>query len=315
MIDARRFVLIATALCVAGTSALLTATHLSLDASHMSMSLPLLAVTPFLPLAVYRSEGIVWLDRVVCGFACFGLFILITFTGCIASYGMAALSHGWVDEHLLAADRIIGLNWLDYWNFVQHHPLLNAMLLKAYTSIITSPALIIAALALTGRFDRLYRFLAADLLSLLVTDISLAFAPATSAAASFLPHDLPNFPMAGLAHVAIIEGLRSGTQTTIDLSALTGLIAVPSFHAAACTLYAWATWPLGKLRYPFLAVNMAMLLSTPIHGGHYFSDVIAGVLVALLAIAVSQRFSVSEMSPRRREAAPDATAVGAPAFT
>lgn len=300
MLDSRTFTYTALAVLSFATLALFMANNLSLGFSHITPSRTLWFITPFLPYAVYRSEGIRWLDRTICGFECFGLFFLISFIGCLTSYAMAAMSSGWVDDYLLSVDRVIGLDWLGYWAFTQSHPLFYEILGKAYMSIAYTPAAIIVALAGTGNFDRLYRFLAAHLICIVVTDISLLYFPATSAMAHFLPSSMPGRPMAGITPVTIIEGLRHGTLSTIQLSELAGLIAVPSFHAEACVLYTWATWSLRRGRFAFLIVNGLMMLSTPILGGHFFADILAGILVAVAVIAACARFVPATMRPRLR---------------
>lgn len=296
MIDSRKFTYISLLLLFLVTIALMAMTRLLPGFSHIGVGACLWFFTPFLPLLIYRSDGIEWLDRTIHGFECFGLFFLISFIGCLASYPMAALSSGWVDGYLLSIDRIIGINWLDYWWFSKNHPLFFEILGKAYASIAYTPAAIIAALAGTGRFDRLYRFLAAHLVCIVVTDVALMFLPATSALAHFLPPQVPDRPMAGIGHIAIIQGLREGTLSTIELTSLAGLITVPSFHAEACVLYSWAVWALGKVRLPFLMLNAMMMLSTPLIGGHYFTDVLAGILVAGVVIAASGYLKPSTMS-------------------
>jgi hypothetical protein len=306
MLDSRNFTYISLTVLLIATIALLIATRLSLGLLNTGVSSIVWFVTPFLPSLIYRSEGIAWLDRTICGFQCFGLFFLISFIGCLASYPMALMSSGWVDGYLLAADRLIGLDWLHYWTFTTSHPLYYELLGKAYMCIAFTPAAVIAALAGTGNFDRLYRFLAAHLICIVVTDVSLLCFPATSPAAHFLSAHAAGRPMAGIAPIAIIQGLRDGTISTIQLSQLTGLIAVPSFHAEACVLYSWATWSLKKGRYAFLAVNGLMMLSTPIIGGHYFSDVLAGILVAGGVIAACTRFEPAAMRLRTRGVAKQA---------
>jgi hypothetical protein len=70
---------------------------------------------------------------------------------------------------------------------------------------------------------------------------------------------------------------------------LVGIVTFPSFHAAAAVLYLWALWCVWWMRPLALLANGAMLLATPIGGGHYFVDVFAGMAVAVLAIAAALR--------------------------
>jgi membrane-associated phospholipid phosphatase len=49
-----------------------------------------------------------------------------------------------------------------------------------------------------------------------------------------------------------------------------------------------ALWPVPVLRWLFLALNVAMLVATPIDGSHYFIDVFAGVALAALCLVAAQ---------------------------
>jgi membrane-associated phospholipid phosphatase len=59
-----------------------------------------------------------------------------------------------------------------------------------------------------------------------------------------------------------------------------------------------------------LIANVAMLASTPIDGGHYFSDLLAGVAVAVVSIVVACRLS---REPARAPAGGDEAFAGAAA--
>jgi membrane-associated phospholipid phosphatase len=69
---------------------------------------------------------------------------------------------------------------------------------------------------------------------------------------------------------------------------MNGLISFPSYHAATALLYIWAAWRTPVLKWIVLLLNIAMLLATPLHGSHYFVDVIAGAVVAFITIRITQ---------------------------
>ena len=54
-------------------------------------------------------------------------------------------------------------------------------------------------------------------------------------------------------------------------------------------LYIWAAWRTPWLKWIALAVNIAMLFATPVHGAHYFVDVFAGITVAVAVIMATTR--------------------------
>lgn len=140
----------------------------------------------------------------------------------------------------------------------------------------------------TGKAGHAYRFMAAYVATLFTTVVTLALIPRESAAALLLPPMVANAPTSGWLHVPIIEKLRAGTFGPVDVEHLNGLIAFPSFHAASAILFAFAAWPVRWLRFPGLIINALMLAAMPIHGGYYFIDTVAGVCLALVAVALTR---------------------------
>ena len=65
------------------------------------------------------------------------------------------------------------------------------------------------------------------------------------------------------------------------------LITFPSFHAVIAVLFIYLAWPIRILRVVFLIVCAGMLFSTPWCGFHYISDVLAGIIIALISILFS----------------------------
>jgi membrane-associated phospholipid phosphatase len=100
--------------------------------------------------------------------------------------------------------------------------------------------------------------------------------------------------------------VREGALRALDSGTLGGIITFPSFHAAAAVLYLWAFWSVWWMRPIALITNVGMLLATPIGGGHYFVDVLAGVGVAVLAIAAARRIGQWLAADGRNLVAPTA---------
>ena len=82
---------------------------------------------------------------------------------------------------------------------------------------------------------------------------------------------------------------RAGVLVISNLLNLGGIVTFPSFHAASAVLYTWALWPLRWSRPLVVLVNGVMLAATPLNGGHYFIDVIAGVAIAVSAIVAARQ--------------------------
>jgi membrane-associated phospholipid phosphatase len=275
------------------TFAFLYAAGLTVSVDGVPRNLPAMILSSLLCAHIYRSRDIVWASRLINALECVSLLALISLIGGVASYALAALSTGWKDGALLAADAALGLDWVSYWTFVQHHGLVKLLLDYGYFSIFSTPAILLIILAATGKEQAAYRFLIAYALALILTDLIFPFVPGKSAAEHFLPAGTANMPMPGLLHIPIIEQLRAGATHQVNLAQLGGLIAFPSFHAASACLFAWAGWQDRWFRVPCFAINFAMLLATPIQGGHYFIDTLGGMVVAAFAIyAVKRLYSV-----------------------
>jgi membrane-associated phospholipid phosphatase len=70
-----------------------------------------------------------------------------------------------------------------------------------------------------------------------------------------------------------------------------GIITFPSLHAALGLIFALALWPDRVLRWFSLALNLLMIVATPIDGSHYFVDVFAGLAIALMGWFVARRIT------------------------
>ena len=98
-------------------------------------------------------------------------------------------------------------------------------------------------------------------------------------------------PRGFLGELRALPPVRDGSHRLLDLFGLTGLLTLPSFHAASALLYTWAFWPARWMRPVAILANGLMLASTPIDGGHYFIDIFAGIAVAVAAIAAAHAAS------------------------
>lgn len=264
----------------------------------------------------YRPGAAIWIDRLVIALECLALLSATTLLGGVASYAAAALGQGYIDDQLVALDAMSKLDWLAFWNFVLAHPSIDHALHYAYGSIFVFPTVMLLALAFTGKATHAHRFIAAFAISLALTNIIFLFTPSKSAALYFLGSDAPNLPPSGAIHIPIIEALRSGAMRAIPLADMHGLINFPSFHTTAAILFIWGAWQVPWLRAIGVAVNGAMLIATPIHGGHYFVDLFGGMIVAAIAILIARRLKAPTgiAAPQPALATPHTGATPTPAL-
>lgn len=61
---------------------------------------------------------------------------------------------------------------------------------------------------------------------------------------------------------------------------------MPSFHTALAVFFIYAIRRIQWLLPSSILVNLTMIISTPTQGAHYLADVLGGLVLALVTIAV-----------------------------
>lgn len=219
----------------------------------------------------------------------YALFTAIALMGAVASYPVAALSHGYADDTLQRIDELLGFDWLAWYRAVAGSTMLQALGTAAYRSIYLSPAVLLAYHAATRQRAAAYRFVASFWLCAVVTLALFALMPAVGPFSYLWHGPIPYMPESELWQPDLIPQLRAHQVHIIDLGHLRGLVSAPSFHAAAALVYAAAAWRARPLRWPLLALNALMLLSTPVEGTHYLADILLGLVVAGATLWVTDR--------------------------
>ncbi len=213
------------------------------------------------------------------------IFLLISLMGIIASYPAAAASVGYADPKLERIDQALHFDWLTWYRTVSSHPALQWAGKAAYVSIYVTPAILLGYLAHTGRRGEARLFLINFWIAAILTLILFPLIPARGPLAALWQGHIPYMPMSALYQSQMIPELRDHAMTQVDLGALRGLVCAPSFHTTSALIFCFTAWPIRALRWPLLALNAAMLLSTPVEGTHYLADMLAGALVAVVSIA------------------------------
>jgi membrane-associated phospholipid phosphatase len=220
----------------------------------------------------------------------FAQIVLVTLIMAPFTYVAAAINLPMQDAALMRLDQMLGLDWLGYVSFVHAHPLLATWIDCGYTMIKWPLFIIPVALAAGYRFDRLQQFTLTFLFGLIITTVVSALVPAIGVyhELGISIRDFPLFgPDAFESQLIDLPRVRDGSLRVLDLGAITGIVTFPSFHAASAALYLWALWPVKLLKPVAIVANVAMLAATPIVGGHYFVDVIAGIVVAALSVVAA----------------------------
>ena len=201
------------------------------------------------------------------------LFLALANLGQATTYILGTVGAPFQDAALRAADAALGFSWTSWTAWVNQHPLLGRLFWVSYRSDLTEAALLVMLLSLRS-LEQVTAFLRAVALSLGVALIGLELMPALG----MIP-DAPSIP--------VRLGLREGTYHSLSILGTPGIISMPSFHAVMSVLVVVACWPFRSLRWPLLAWNVVMLVATISEGGHYLVDVLAGVMLAIVAARVA----------------------------
>jgi hypothetical protein len=215
----------------------------------------------------------------------FGVMVAITLFGMVASYALAAQSVGYVDSSLSYLDSLLGFDWNSWYAFVIAHPLIRITGRIAYANIYLSPVVLLGWYALAGERHEARIFIAAFWVAVVLTLLTFVLIPAKGPLAAMWHGPIPYMPSSALYQAQLIPQLRSHGLQQIHVEALQGVVCAPSFHAASGVLFIAAGWRAPPLRWPLLALNVLMLLATPVEGTHYLVDIILGAAVALIALA------------------------------
>jgi membrane-associated phospholipid phosphatase len=210
----------------------------------------------------------------------------------LLSYFTARLGLPLHDATLIAIDRFFGFNWLGYVQWVNASPLLSWMANFAYYSFSTQIFIFLILLPMYKQFTRTQHFVIIILFSGVTTVLLAALYPAIAGYIYYdidALHEFPNIdPQGGLVHKNIMLGLHDHSLTTLSFP-LYGIITFPSFHAALAVLLTYASLPFRRFRWVIIPLNIAMIFATPVAGGHYMVDVVAGVAIGFLAVYIALR--------------------------
>jgi membrane-associated phospholipid phosphatase len=238
-------------------------------------------------------------ERISCVLDCTAQLVAFTAACACLSYAVASAGGALWDETLFVWDQALGLNWRSYLSFIDSRPLLGTAFTFSYQSILFQMIFAVTALGFTGRLLACREFNLALVLAGVASVLISALVPAMAMFVhlGLTSHDFSNLnPAAAFVHVDHLEALRNGTFPELSLNAAEGIITFPSYHAALAVIFARAFWQIPWARLPGLLLNLSMIAATPIDGGHYFVDVIAGIIVAIVSIYIARRIHRGQLA-------------------
>jgi membrane-associated phospholipid phosphatase len=200
--------------------------------------------------------------------------VAFSYVGGILTYAaMAATPFPMADTVLGRADAALGFDWQWWFAFVNSQPALKLVFAVAYYSLPVQGLVLLGYMSVVDE-KRAQEFLLAAMLSLIVITPFMALLPAVG------------------HHVAAVEPWRGEIQALRDhsmkrIGEIQGIVTFPSYHTVLGVLFAYM-FRRRRWFLPVLVLNVVMIGSVPTEGAHYVVDAIAGVIIALVALAVAQ---------------------------
>ncbi|EKE09444.1 MAG: hypothetical protein ACD_16C00169G0003 [uncultured bacterium] len=214
---------------------------------------------------------------------------LITFTAAalILSYLAYTILNPLMDSALSITDSRLGFSFSYFYYWFSKHQAWDTFFTIIYHSLIYQNIFVFVYFGLFGRSIYLQRFLMMYMISILPTILLGSYYPALGPNITFnLPP--PDFLQKAMDY---FMGLRHGI---LDLTQEHGIIIFPSFHTTLglIYLYTFRHEKIGLFLF-FILLNLLMIFSIPIQGGHYLIDIIGGLYIFLITIKIEDAIYVT----------------------
>lgn len=244
-------------------------------------------------------------SRAAAGLVAIALYVAISLSAALAAASNAIGGGDYVDPWLQAMDGWLFpfYDWKAVALELPRHEILYRVLNESYGSLSWQPMVYIITTVLFGEIRHLSRLVTAWGLGLLGCIAPFHWLPALSPIPYYgidqgaLPGHMVSLPWKFLP---VMEGMRDGTIQSLGMECLTGMVTVPSFHACGATILIASFWHYKLLRWPFLFINLLMMIASVPIGSHYIIDIVIGIAVGVVAVAAA---GVLNRAPRNRPVA------------
>lgn len=186
-----------------------------------------------------------------------------------------------VDPALAGIDHAMGLDWFAWAQWVTAHPAVHFVLFLVYGSLWPQAVLTFVYNVHTRASHRNSELWWTTAIASLVTVAGGGLAPALSA---WVYHGLAT--MRDFPHMLQFAALRAGTMHVIDLGNTQGLVQLPSFHTILAIMLAYNFRHHRWLFAAAVVFDALVIVACPSEGGHYFVDLAAGAVVAVVTILI-----------------------------
>lgn len=231
-------------------------------------------------------------ERIASAMICTGLFIFFSAVISMYNYLMLPLTRPTIDIHITRLDAMLGYSWVDVMTFAAQYPTIVFIMKLAYMSTMFQFALLIVLLGLLGRTKELHMMITTVTITSTLTICFWGLFP--SLGSTTLYNVTPeiwasvNPPVNREYALALIDIAKNGVAE-ISPFETRGLVALPSYHAVLSFIAIFAAWNIKYVREVFLIINLLILPSIFIHGGHHFLDLPAGFAMFLIGFWAARK--------------------------
>lgn len=220
-----------------------------------------------------------------------GVFILFTIVASLFNYMFLPIAFAPIDELLFRFDAVLGYDWPRLVAWAADHRWVGVLSNLVYFTSLPQLLCVILVLGFSGQERALHRFLLTGVFGALLSIGFWIFFPTFGAKAYYtLPQSiLDAIPLAvdpAYGHELVRLG-REGAGYVSPRNIL-GLIGFPSYHIVmACMSVCFV--PRQRMIFPVvLALNVLMLPTVLIQGGHHLSDILGGIATFGVALGLAK---------------------------
>jgi hypothetical protein len=204
----------------------------------------------------------------------------------VLSYALAARGGPLWDDRLAATDHALGFDWPTVFHAADRSAAVLWIGGIAYHSLTAQMIVAIVVLSATCQGERLRVAVLAAILSGFVTILISGMMPAMGNV--FDPAGYRRlWPSVAWLEQDMLRGLRAGTWRTLDLTRLMGIVTFPSYHATLPVILTWAQRHVRGWRLVAPVWAGLTIIATPLFGGHYGVDVLAGIVLAIVGLTIA----------------------------
>lgn len=211
-----------------------------------------------------------------------------------ASYLAAAAGRPMAAAQFAAMDQAMGFDWKAYTGFIEARPWLKNTLFAAYMTMALQLGILVVYFAIRGRLDWLRLTLNTFILAAIITIAISALLPAVDADVTFGKYQAvmtaQGWSTGGLRANHFLN-LHDGFMTRIPVMEATGIVTFPSFHTVCGVLFTICFAQIRFCLWPAAIVNALLIAATPIEGGHYAVDALAGTALCLIVFVALRTYA------------------------